>query len=99
MTPRDEKMADDPFAELDALTKRQKEVLGQCYITNDLIQPNKVKAALEAKGWLESYDETLPPTKQCRFPIAVRRYHVPLTGRHFVVTRWLADQCEEGDEG
>jgi len=73
------------------LTRAQRCVLGCIAIGQDGCHNDRTLAKLEALGLIVRRDEVLPPTRQCRFPMPVRRWDVP-TPVHIAWCEWCSRQ-------
>jgi len=75
------------------LTRAQRCVLGCIAIGQDGYHNDRTLAKLEALGLIVRRDEVLPPTRQCRFPMTVRRWDVP-TPVHIAWCEWCSRQSD-----
>jgi hypothetical protein len=73
-----------------ALTPRQRDVLGQIAVGQDSGHHPAVLAALEARGLIVGYRETLPG----RFPVEIVRWEVPVH-IHIQWCEWCSQQPGE----
>jgi hypothetical protein len=68
------------------LPKRQRDVLAQVCVNNDAGHHPATLEALERKGFLRSYGETLGG----RFPVRIKRYAVASIAVHMAWCQWCS---------
>jgi hypothetical protein len=80
---------DSPIIDFDALTEKQRDLLGHIAMLGGSGHPRTIESLLK-RGLIEEYSETLPG----RFPVVIKRYTMPIWV-HIQWCEWCSRHCAE----
>lgn len=88
-------------AGIDALSEKERDVLGFIYIGQDGGHNRRTVESLIRKGWVVEYEDEMPGTGKTpieRVPMKVKRYTYSSIAAHIAWCEWCSlNESDEGD--